>query len=130
MKTLATAALVLILSFGFSACNTVGDVLPPNDQVLVYQLPYDLTYLRTMEALDAVDGWQLETTDKEKGLIAVGNTQYSHMNDSDKRVVTFAVKRVDLGHTSVSIVPESQRVFGGSKLLDAVAGTLGREVRS
>jgi len=112
-------------------CNTVGEVLPPNDQVLVYKLPYDLTYLRTMEALDgAGGGWQLDGTDKEQGIIIVRDANYSRLDDADLRVITFLVKRVDPGVTSVSIAPASQKVYGGKKLLEVVGGALGREIKS
>jgi uncharacterized lipoprotein len=130
MKIFSAIVLTLVLSFGFSACNTVGEILPPNDEVLVYQLPYDLTYLRTMEALDSVGMWQLEETDKEKGVISVRDTNYSRLDDSDLRVITFVVKRVDRGTTSVAIDTKSQKVFGGKELLEAVGEALGRETQS
>jgi hypothetical protein len=130
MNYFSKFVLVLILGLGFAGCNTVGEVLPPNDQVLVYKLPYDLTYLRTLDTLNATENWQLEETDKEKGTIRVRDLNYSRLDDSDLRVITFVLKRVDRGTTSVSIEPESQKVFGGKKLLDAVGETLGREVKS
>ena len=130
MKNILAAVLVLILGLGFVGCNTVGEILPPNDEVLVYKLPYDLTYLRTMEALDSAGTWQLEETDKERGLISVRDTNYSRLDDSDLRVITFLVKRVDRGTSSVSIDPKSQKVFGGKKLLEAIGEALGREVKS
>ena len=127
---LFSIALLLVLVFGFSACNTVGEVLPPNDEVLVFPLAYDLTYLRTMETLDATGHWQLEETDKEKGTLSVRDTNYSRLDDADLRVITFWVKRVDRGTTSVSIDPASQKVYGGKELLDAIGAALGREVKS
>lgn len=130
MNYFSKFVLVLIFGLGLVGCNTVGKVLPPNDEVLTYELPYDLTYLRTMEALDSVPNWQLEETDKEKGTIDVRDTNYSRLDDSDRRVITFVVKRLDRGTTSVSIDPESQKVLGGQKLLDAVGATLGRESKS
>ncbi len=130
MKFFSSIALVLVLSFGLAACNTVGKVLPPNDEVLVYPLSYDLTYLRTMEAVDGFKSWELEDTDKEKGLLSVRDTNYSRLDDSDKRVVKFEIRRVDRGTTSVSIAPESQKVFGGADLLKVIASALGREMKS
>ena len=129
MKTFSTIALVLVLGLGLAGCNTVGKVLPPNDEVLTYKLSYDKTYLRTMEALDS-GTWQLDETDKERGIITVRDTNYSRLDDSDLRVITFLVKRVDRETTSVSIDPKSQKVFGGKKLLDAVGEALGRESKS
>ena len=122
--------LILILSLSFAGCNTVREVLPPNDQVLIYKLPYDLTYLRTLDALNSVGGWDLQETDKEQGMICVRNTNYSNLSDSDQRAINFLVKRVDRGTTSVSIDPKSQKVIGGKKLLDAVGEALGREIKS
>ena len=49
MNDFSKFVLILILSLGLAGCNTVGEVLPPNDEVLVYKLPYDLAYLRTIE---------------------------------------------------------------------------------
>ncbi len=130
MKHFFKLFLVLILALGLAGCNTVGEVLPPNDEVLVYKLPYDLTYLRTMDALNTIGTWQLEETDKERGIISVRDTNYSRLDDSDLRVISFVVKRVDRETTSVSIEPKSQKIFGGKKLLEAVAGALGREIKS
>lgn len=130
MNPFSKFVLILVLGLGLVGCNTVGDILPPNDEVLVYKLPYDLTYLRTMEALDGTGSWQLEETDKEKGLISVRDTDYSRLDDSDLRVINFVVKRVDRGTTSVSIDPKSRKVFGGKKLLEVISAALGREVSS
>jgi hypothetical protein len=130
MNYFSKFVLVLILGLGLAGCNTVGEVLPPNDKVLVYKLPYDLTYLRTLDALNSIENWQLEETDKEKGAISVGNTDYRHLNDSDQRVITFVVKRVNSETTSVSIDPGSQKVFGGKKLLEAIGEALGREIKT
>ncbi len=130
MKNILTAALFLMLGLGLAGCNTVAEVLPPNDEVLVYKLPYDLTYLRTMEALNSVGNWDLQETDKEQGVISMRNTNYSNLSDSDQRVITFVVKRVDRGTTSVSIDPKSQKVLGGKKLLEVIGQALGREIQS
>ena len=130
MRLFSKFVLMLILGLGLAGCNSVGKVLPPNDEVLVYKLPYDLTYLRTMEALNSVGTWELEETDKERGVISVRDTNYSNLDDSDLRVITFVVKRVDRGTSSVSIDTKSQKVFGGKKLLEAISEALGREVKS
>jgi MFS superfamily sulfate permease-like transporter len=130
MKYFSKFVLILMLGLSLAGCNTVGEVLPPNDEVLVYKLPYDLTYLRTMEALNSVGTWQLEETDKEMGLISVRDTNYSRLDDSDLRVITFLVKRVDRETTSVSIDPKSQKVYGGKKLLETVGEALGRELKA
>lgn len=130
MKHLSKFVLILILGLGLAGCNSVGKVLPPNDQVLVYKLPYDLTFLRTMDTLNTTENWQLDETDKERGFIKVRDMNYSRLDDSDLRVITFVVKRVDRETTSVSIDPASQKVFGGKKLLEVIGEALGREVKS
>ena len=129
MKNIFSLAFILALGLGVAGCNTVGKALPPNDEVLVYPLSYDLAYLRTMEALDAVDHWQLEETDKEMGIIKVRDTNYSSLDDADLRVITFLIKRVNRGTTSVSIDPASQKVYGGAELIRAVSAALAREVK-
>ncbi len=133
MNPISKFFLILIFGLGLAGCNTVGEVLPPNDEVLVYKLPYDLTYLRTIEALNSIANWEIEETDKERGIISVRDTDYSRLDDSDLRVITFVVKRVDRETTSVCISPDnpkSQKVFGGKKLLEAIGEALGREVKS
>ncbi len=130
MKKILSVMMLALVTLGFAGCNSIGEVLPPNDRVLVYELPYDLTYLRTMEALDNHANWELQETDKENGTISVRDTNFSSLDDADLRVIEFLVKRVDRSTTSVSIAPGSQKVYGGADLLDAVAAALGRETRS
>jgi MFS superfamily sulfate permease-like transporter len=130
MNYFSKFVLILMLGLGLAGCNTVGKVLPPNDEVLTYKLPYDLTYLRTLEALNSVGAWELEETDKEKGWVRVRDTNYSRLDDSDMRVITFVIKRMDRQTTSVSIDPKSQKVYGGKKLLEVVGEALGREIQT
>jgi hypothetical protein len=129
MKIFSRLAFVVAFGLMGGGCNTVGEGLPPNDEVLIYPLSYDLTYLRTMEALDGQGHWQLEETDKEKGTISVRDTNYSRLDDADLRAITFVVKRVDRGTTSVSIDPASQKVFGGAELMKAIGTALSREIQ-
>lgn len=128
MRRMWQITLFSILALALVGCNTVGEVLPPNDQVLLYKLPYDLTYLRTLEALNSQSNWVLEITDKEKGLITLRDINYSRLDDSDLRSIAFAVKRVDDTYTSISILPECQRVYGGEQLLKVIGEYLNREV--
>jgi hypothetical protein len=130
MKNIFSAILVLILALGLVGCNTVCKVFPPYNKVLVYKLPFDLTYLRTMEALDGKGSWQLEETDKEKGTLSVRDTNYSRLDDADLRVIHFIVKRVDRGTTSVSIDPKSQKICGGADLMKAIDAALAREAQT
>ena len=90
------------------------------DRVLVYDRPYDYTFLKTIEALNTFPEWVLEETDKNKGLIVIRNTQYGHLFDRDKWVVRFNVKRLDKRKTSVALEPDSQRTEKGGELLDRI----------
>lgn len=130
MNQILKVMLVLILVSGLFGCNSVGKVMSPNDQVLTYKLAYDQTYLKTLEALNSQADWQLDATDKEKGIISVRNVNYSRLDDSDLRSISFIVKRVDIGTTSVNILPDTQHVYGGQQLLKVIGEALSREVKS
>ena len=130
MKRFSAIVLILILGVGLTGCNTARrKVVPPCDQVLVYKLAFDLTYLRALEALGSQGSWQYEETDKEKGLISVRDMNYSSLDDSDVRVISFVVKRVDRETTSVALTPKSRQVYGGAGLMKAVDEALRREIK-
>ena len=121
-------ALLFLFSI-FSGCAATQEkILPFHDEVLVYDLPYDLTYLRTMEALEKVKNWELEDTEKEKGIISVRNVNYGQLGDADKRTAVFFIKRVDRDQTSIQLAPQSQQVSGGDKLLQRIAQYMSREL--
>lgn len=120
---------VMALMILMSGCFNHNPVLPVHDEVLVYDIPYDLTFLRVIDALQSVAGWDLELTTKEAGLIRVRNIDYGGLDDSDRRTVTFLVKRIDSGKTSVELAPNSQQTLGSGDLLKAVSGELSREVQ-
>lgn len=121
---------VIMLGLGISltGCAANTKVLPQHDEVLQFDLPYDLTYLRAMEAVERVEGWELQATEKEKGLLIVRNINYSSLDDADQRTATFVVKRVAARKTSVELAPYSQRVIGGDDLLERISQYLNREV--
>jgi hypothetical protein len=110
--------------------NPKKPLLPVHDEVLVYPLAYDLTYLRTLEALMAVSGWDLEITDKENGLIRVRNIDYTGLDNSDQRTATFLLKRVGQRETSIELARDSQQAIGAGALIKAVSGQLNREVQA
>lgn len=108
----------LILSFTLLGCRSMKDDLKPiHDEIFIFELPFDLTYLRTLEALENVDGWELSDTEKEKGIIRVRNVAYSRLDDADKRIATIVIKRLKRKQTSVALAEPSQRVRGGDELL-------------
>ena len=131
MKRFSAIILMLILGLGLAGCNTAHRKMePPCTKVLVYQLPYDLTYLRVMEALDGKGKWQLEETDKEKGLISLRETDYKSLDDSDVPVIVIEIKRVDRATTSVALAPKSQAAYSGAVLMKKIDEALSRETQS
>lgn len=118
-----------ILSLGLAGCSGKSkSLLPVHDEVLVYALPLDLTYLRTVEAVNAHPDWEVDYTDKEKGLIVLRNMRYSSFADADLRTAVLVLKRVGPRETSVQFDPESQAVRGGDEILDLIKQYLSREV--
>lgn len=114
-----------ILLGGFAGCRTTDKMISTvHDEILIYKLPFDLTYLKTMDALQKVPNWQLQSTEKERGLITVFNTNYSAFNDADQRVITFQVTSLGAGKTSVQIIPEDQEIPNGDDLLKQIAAVL------
>ncbi len=111
--------LSLVLVAVLSSCASVKEY-PKFDQVLVYEKPFDFTFLRTLEALNSVPGWALEETDKNKGFITLRNTEYGNLFDRDKWVVKFNVVSLGRKKTSVAIDPLSQRNVKGGDLLKRI----------
>lgn len=118
-----------ILSLGLAGCSGKSkSLLPVHDEVLVYALPLDLTYLRTVEAVNAHPDWEVDYTDKEKGLIVLRNMRYSSFADADLRTAVLVLKRVGPRETSVQFDLKSQAVRGGDEILDLIKQYLSREV--
>lgn len=125
-----TMALIISTVFLFPlwSCARDSEILPVHDEVLVYALPFDLVYLRTMEAIEKHPDWRLETTDKEMGIITLKNFRFSSFADADKRTATLLLKRVSKKETSVEFAPESRTVVGGDEILSVIKQYLSREV--
>ena len=122
--------LSLVFFMALTGCAAHQKLLTPQTQVLTYHLAYDLAYLRTLEAVEKVPDWLLTETEKEKGIIKLRDINYSRLDDADRREVTVLVKRTGYRETSVELAPESQRVFGGDKLLEMIAKYLSKEIQS
>lgn len=128
MKQLLGILPVLIfLAGGLAGCSHSAPLLPVHKEVLVYPLPFDLVYLRTLEAMDLHPDWEPSYTVKEKGLIYLRNVRYSSFADADRRDVTVVVKRIGRRETSVQLASESQAVAGAGELLTLVKENLSRE---
>ena len=111
--------LVLTSSFLIGGCSSIEEY-PRYDRVLTYDRPYDFTYLRVLEALNSYPNWVLEETDKEKGIIAIRNTEYGHLFDRDKNLARFIVKRVARSQTSIELDSETQQVGKGGEMLERI----------
>ena len=120
--------LAFVLAVGMGCASATRKILPVHDEVLIYSVAYDLVYLRSMDALQSVPGWDLEQTHKEDGKITVRNVDYSILRDSDQRVITVLIKSLGPNQTSVELTKESQTVLGGDKLLKSIADFMSREV--
>ncbi|MBI2167738.1 MAG: hypothetical protein HYU34_05835 [Candidatus Omnitrophica bacterium] len=123
LKSVFSLALGLFLLGGCAH----APLLPIHDEVLVFSLPYDLTFLRVLEAADTHPDWEPNWTDKEKGVIHLQNTRYSSFADADKRSMVLLVKREDEGGSSVRLAPESQAVVGGGEVLKLIQAALSEE---
>ncbi len=115
-KQTAVVVWTMFLALMAGCASSLKD-FPVYDQVLIYDRPYDYTYLKTLEALNTMPGWTFEETDKVKGLIVLRNTQYGHLFDRDKWVARFIVKSIARKQTSVALEPSSQRISQGGELL-------------
>ena len=102
-----------------SGCAQTDD-FPVYDQVLVYDKPYDYTYLRVLEAMESFPEWVLEETEKSEGIVIVRNTQYGHIFDRDKWTVRLNIKSLGRKQTSVSIDPSTQKNEKGGELLNRI----------
>ena len=122
---------VFSLAFGLFLLGGCAhsSLLPVHDEVLVFPLPYDLTFLRTLDAADTHPDWEPNWTDKEKGVIHLQNTRYSSFADADKRSMVLLVRREDAGESSVRLAPESQAVVGGGEVLKLIEAALSEEAR-
>ena len=122
-----TAACAVIFS-GCAMFNKPVELTESYDTVLVYELPYDLTYLRAMEAVSFIPDWELEETEKEKGVIVIRNTNFRKFTDADQRVASIFVKRVSRRETSVELAPFSRKVLGGEMIMDNINELISREL--
>jgi hypothetical protein len=127
MKRLWIFMAVFFLAAGLTGCAHKLNSLPVHDEVLTYDLPYDVTFLRVMESIGKVPDWVLESTDKEKGTLSARNLNFFRFDDSDKHAVTFEIKRLGRSKTSVQLVKESQQVPEGDKLMKAIDESLSHE---
>lgn len=128
MKKLLGILAVSFLALPLAGCSSMRQQsMPAYTEVLEFGCPFDLTYLKTFEALDSVTGWEIDETDKERGRIRVRNTEFSNLADKDKSTALFLIQRVGRSQTSVQLAPESQHVLEGAKLMKRIAEFLGPE---
>ncbi len=119
--TAVFSCLVLsLVSSGCAGSNKLTATREANTKVLVYERPYDLVFLRVIEAADLLETWDVEITDKEKGLVSFHNVNFSAFSGEDKREISVLVKRISRSETSVQLAPYSQKAIDTDKLLDVI----------
>jgi len=126
-KILSLCLVTLLLPLAGVGCSR-SSVLPAHDEVLVYPLPYDLTFLKVMEAVQEHSEWDLDWTDKESGVISIRNMRYSSFADADQRQALLIVKRLNAKETSVQFDTKSRGIVGGDEILALIRGELSREL--
>ena len=126
-KILGASLTTLFISLASLGCSR-SSMLTVHDEVLVYPLPFDLAFLRTLEAIQEHKEWDLDWTDKEMGVISIRNMRYSSFADADRRQATLIVKRLNARETSIQLDPKSQSVVGGDEILSLIRVQLSREV--
>ena len=127
-KKLPSFLVLLVVVLGSLSCREKSSLLPAHDEVLVYPLPYDLVYLRIMEAVDSHADWELDYTEKENGIIRIHNQRYSSFADADLRYAKLIVKRLSHNKSSVEFAPESQAIVGGDEIFSLIKQSLSEEV--
>lgn len=121
--------ILLVWGLSLAGCSSPHkELAPSHDEVLRYSLAYDLAYLRTVEALENITGWELLETEKEKGIIRVYNHQMGRLDDPDSRMATILVKRVNRNETTIEFAPYSRRVAGGKEMFRIISEYLSREL--
>ena len=127
MRKMIQLSVMILLSHALLAgCTTKkleSLVTKAHDEVLIYDLPYDLTYLKVVEAVQKNTDWNLAETEKERGMVRVFHAGYKFL-DQDQRRITFWIKRVNREQTSVEIDSADQRVPGGAQLLKQIGAEL------
>jgi hypothetical protein len=121
-------AMIFAATAGCKSSIQKSIIYPANDEILRYNLPYDLTFLRVLEAMGSMEGWDLEITEKEKGMIAVRNMDWTRPDDSDRRVIKVLVKRESRDITTVEIEPRSRHILGGGAILKRIEQYVSREL--
>lgn len=130
MKKVFIPLMVLFfLSLAGGGCRTTSSVVKvDHKEVLDFPLPFDLVYLRTIEAINEDPDWELDFTDKEKGYIVLHNQNFSSFDDADLRTAKLIVKRLAYQRTTVELAPESRGVSGGDTILGLIKKHLTFEV--
>ena len=126
MKLITISFLIL---FMVSGCTSDGKpkLIENHDEIIASPHPMDFTYLRTLEAVQALPDWELDRTDKEKGIMHIRNVRYSSFADADLRTATLQLKRIGPRQTTIQLTKETQSIVGGDEVLKAIKKQLGLE---
>jgi hypothetical protein len=96
-------------------CRTLDDSAIVHNELLMYDEPFDKTFLTVIEAVDKTPGWGLAGTEKAMGKVFVQRTDFSITENA-----TILVKIIGPKKTSVELDSTSQRMKGVEALLKQI----------
>lgn len=121
---------ITLVSIGSTGCSSLrknlSDETAPADRQLVFDKAKDYTYLVVLDAVTQVPGWELYFTDKTSGKIAVYDSRFKEVMNTDERVVTIWVKPIARAKTAVSLDEGSVRKLRANDLLVAIENRMAR----
>ena len=122
--------LIVLVSIGSTGCSSLRKNLSDEalhaDRQLVFDKAKDYTYLVVLDAVTQIPGWELYFTDKTSGKIAVYDSRFKELMNTDERVITIWVKPLERSKTTVSLDEGSVRKLRANELLDAIEQRMGR----
>ncbi|MFC1809642.1 hypothetical protein ACFL3D_05960 [Candidatus Omnitrophota bacterium] len=113
-KFLVNSLLVVLVSLCCGCASFTAAEAELHDEIFSYELPFDKTFMITMDAIGAAPGWTLDETDQMQGRIMARQTTV------EAEQVTIVVTRVEKKHVTVELAKESQRVRNVGALLKAI----------
>jgi hypothetical protein len=117
-KMLANGLLVVMLSMLCGCASFTAEEAELHDEIFVYDLPWDKTFLRIMDTINDSPDWTLDSTNQLEGMIMV------RPKGLDEESAIIIIKRVDKRRVTVELAKESQRVRNIGRLLKDIDSDL------